>query len=147
MSPRTKGINLDQLVVRAFYWLDEGLQQNLRKHGGPMVTHSQSMIILSIGEGITRPSAIAERLGVSRQAIHQALRELTNVGLVDLVPDPEDGRAKMARLSANGAPIHKMAINILGELEVELGKRIGKRRIQQLREALEADWGDPIELD
>ena len=91
MSQRAKGINLDQLIVRAFYWIDEGLQQNLRKHGGPTVTHSQSMIILSIGEGITRPSAIAERLGVSRQAIHQALRELTSVGLVPMMfmPPPQ----------------------------------------------------------
>ena len=147
MTDKMNPVNLDQLVVRAFYWMDEGLQQNIRRRGGPSITHSQSLIIMSIGEGITRPSAIAERLGVSRQAIHQSLRELINVGLVDLVPDPDDGRAKLARLSKTGAPIQLMALEILGQLETELGKRIGKRRLQQLRATLEQDWGDSVILD
>jgi DNA-binding MarR family transcriptional regulator len=147
MTDEIKPVNLDQLIVRAFYWMDEGLQQNMRMRGGPVVTHSQSLIIMSIGEGISRPSAIAERLGVSRQAIHQSLRELINVGLVELVPDPDDGRAKLARLSKTGAPIQLMALEILGELEARLGERIGKRRLQQLRSALEQDWGEPVILD
>ena len=147
MTDKNNDTNLDQLVVRAFYWMDEGLQQNIRKRGGPSITHSQSLIIMSIGEGITRPSAIAERLGVSRQAIHQSLRELINVKLVELVPDPDDGRAKLARLSKTGAPIQRMALEILGELEVKLGERIGKRRLSQLRTALEQDWGDPVVLE
>jgi len=74
--------NLDQLLLRAFYWMDESLQRNLRAQGGPKVTHSQSMVILTIGEGIKRPSAIAERLGVSRQAVHQCLQELVKNGSV-----------------------------------------------------------------
>lgn len=147
MTDTTNSVNLDQLVVRAFYWMDEGLQQNIRRRGGPSITHSQSLIIMSIGEGITRPSAIAERLGVSRQAIHQSLRELISIGLVELVPDPDDGRAKLARLSKTGAPIQLMALEILGQLEEELGERIGKRRLQQLRSALEQDWGGPVILD
>jgi DNA-binding MarR family transcriptional regulator len=139
--------HLDQLIVRAFYWMDDSLQANIRQRGGPKVSHSQSMVIMAIGEGITRPSAIAERLGVSRQAIHLSLRELIDIGLVELVPDPEDGRAKLARLSKKGEPIQRMALNILRELEDELGKRIGKRRVKALREALELNWGEPAILD
>lgn len=139
--------HLDQLIVRAFYWMDDSLQANIRQRGGPKVSHSQSMVIMAIGEGITRPSAIAERLGVSRQAIHLSLRELIDIGLVELVPDPDDGRAKLAKLSKKGAPIQRMAYDILCELEDELGKRIGKRRVKALREALELNWGEPAILD
>lgn len=139
--------HLDQLIVRAFYWMDDSLQANIRHRGGPKVSHSQSMVIMAIGEGITRPSAIAERLGVSRQAIHLSLRELIDIGLVELVPDPDDGRAKLAKLSKKGAPIQLMAYEILCELEDELGKRIGKRRVKALREALELNWGEPAILD
>ena len=138
---------MDQLIVRAFYWMDEGLQLNMRRRGGPRVTHSQSLIIMAIGEGISRPSAIAERLGVSRQAIHQSLRELTSLKIVELVPDPADGRAKLARLSKKGQPIQQLALEILGELELALGERIGKRRLNNLRGALEVDWGEPVILD
>jgi len=139
--------NLSQLIVRAFYWLDEGLQGNLQKRGGPEITHSQSMIMMLIVEGIRRPSAIAERLGVTRQAVHQSLREMIDVGIVELVPDPRDGRAKVARLSRKGAPIHRKARKILEQLEAELSDRIGKRQVASLRASLERDWGDPAIFD
>lgn len=139
--------NLDQLLLRAFYWVDEGLQRNLRKRGGPVVTHSQSMVISTIGEGIRRPSAIAERLGISRQAVHQCLRELVKVGLVSLQDDPDDARAKIAALKADARPMRKEALRILDELEDALARRIGEERVKELREALEQDWGEPVDLE
>ena len=147
MPSTPKNTNLDQLLLRAFYWMDESLQRNLRARGGPKVTHSQSMVILTIGEGIRRPSAIAERLGVSRQAVHQCLQELVKVGLVELVADPEDGRAKVARLSKQGMPVRIVANEVLLALETELGERIGKRNLNKLRSALEQDWGEPATLE
>lgn len=143
---QSQDTNLAQLIIRAFYWMDEGLQQNLRKAGGPEVSHAQSMVILVIGEGVRRPSQIAERLGISRQAVHQSLRELVAMGLVELVADQEDKRAKVVKLSKTGMPKHLVAAEILEKLENALGTRIGKRKVKQLREALESDWGEPVEL-
>ena len=140
-------INLDQLVLRAFYWIDEGLQRNIRKRGGPVVTHSQSMVIITIGEGIRRPAAIAERLGISRQAVHQCLRELVKVGLVELRQDPDDRRAKIAALSKTGRPLHAEAFRIFADIEAALAQRIGKEHVRWLRAALEQDWGNPIDLE
>lgn len=142
-----KDTNLDQLLLRGFYWMDESLQRSLRAQGGPKVTHSQSMILLTIGEGIRRPSAIAERLGVSRQAVHQCLQELVKVKLVELVPDPEDGRAKLVKLSKRGMPVRIVARDLLLALETELGERIGKRNLKNLRVALEQDWSEPATLE
>lgn len=139
--------NLGQLMIRAFYWLDVGLQGNLQKRGGPEITHSQSVIMMLIGEGVRRPSAIAERLGITRQAVHQSLREMIEVGIVDLVSDPNDGRAKIARFSRKGAPIHRKAKKIMDQLEAELCERIGKRQVASLRASLESDWGDPAIFD
>lgn len=146
MPKKQTKTNLDQLLMRGFYWMDESLQRNLRAKGGPKVTHSQSMVILTIGEGVQRPSAIAERLGVSRQAVHQCLQELVRLKLVELVADPQDGRAKLARLSEQGMPVRVVAHKVLFALEDELGERIGKRNLQALRKALEQDWGEPASL-
>lgn len=126
--------------------MDEGLQQNLRKAGGPKVSHAQSMVILVIGEGVRRPSQIAEHLGISRQAVHQSVRELVNMGLVELVPDQEDKRAKIVKLSKTGMPKHLVAADILENLEAALAQRIGKRKVKHLRDVLESDWGEPVEL-
>ena len=36
---------------------------------------------------------------------------------------------------------------ILEQLEDELGRRIGKRKVAALRQILEQDWGDPLIVD
>jgi DNA-binding MarR family transcriptional regulator len=139
--------NLDQLLMRAFYWVDESLQRSISEQGGPTITHSQSMVILAVWEGITRPSAIAEYMGVSRQAIHQSLQELVRLNVVELVPDPSDGRAKLVQLSKTGGPLREIASGILKGMERELEARIGKRRVKNLWDALAVDWGEPVTLD
>ena len=138
---KAEKVNLGQLVLRAFYWIDESFQRNLQEQGGPRVTHAQSMVIMTIGEGIQRPSQIAERLGVTRQAVHQCLQELIRINLVELVVDPNDRRAKIARLSAQGEPVRKMASRVFAELERELATRMDRKEVQQFRKILERDWG------
>ena len=63
--------NLAQLFMRAFYWADEGLQNALKKGGWPSITRAQSLVFVNIAEGVTRPSEIAARVGVTRQAIQR----------------------------------------------------------------------------
>jgi DNA-binding MarR family transcriptional regulator len=138
--------NLPQLLLRGFHWLDQGLQRNLRRLGGPELSHAQAMVILTIAEGIDRPSAIAEQLGISRQAVHQSLRGLLEAGIIELVADPLDGRAKVARLSSRGAPLHRQAAQILAALEAELVQRIGEADVDGLRAALHKPWGEPAEV-
>lgn len=135
--------NLAQLILRALYWVEDGMQTNYHRRGGAKLTHAQSLVMMNIGEGITRPSAIAERLGVSRQAVHASIRELNRLGLIDIVPDPEDGRATIATLNRKGEPARVLAIKVLEDLEEELARRIGKREVVQFRRALEKEWGEP----
>ena len=79
--------------------------------------------------------------------MHPALKGLIEVDIVELAPDPQDGRAKIARLNKTGTPLHRQARVILEQLEDELGRRIGKRKVAALREILEQDWGDPLIVD
>ena len=134
--------NLAQLILRALYWVEDGMQANYARRGGSKLTHAQSLVMMNIGEGIRRPSAIAERLGVSRQAVHQSVTELNRLGLIELVADPDDRRATIARLSKKGEPLRVLAIEVLEDLEAELARRIGKREVAQFRRALEKDWGE-----
>ena len=41
----------------------------------------------------------------------------------------------------------KEALRILDELEDALARRIGEERVKELREALEQDWGEPVDLE
>ncbi|MGG5171777.1 MarR family winged helix-turn-helix transcriptional regulator [Pseudarthrobacter sp. J1738] len=59
-------------------------------------------VLKFIGEGQTRATHLAERLGVSAPVLSRHIAELEDMGLVIRTPDPADGRAQVLRLSPKG---------------------------------------------
>ena len=86
-------------------------------------------------EGV-RGAAIAKKLGVTKQAVSQLVTELEAWGVVEQVPDPADGRAKLVRFTKKGEQGMVQGLTVLRELERELSDKIGKRRMQELHTAL-----------
>jgi DNA-binding MarR family transcriptional regulator len=59
-------------------------------------------LLLLLAQGSARPTALAARLNVSKQALNFVLDRLQRDGLVTRVADPDDRRAKQVRLTAAG---------------------------------------------
>lgn len=133
-------------LFRAFEWFDEGLQRSLKASGWAPVTRPESMVILHVLAGETRPADIARSLRLSRQAVHSTIGSLVEAGFFTLAPDPDDRRVKAVALTDKGKAMKHDADQIVARLAVELEKRIGKRQIDALRGALSAQWGEPITL-
>jgi DNA-binding MarR family transcriptional regulator len=131
-------------IWQAFVWLDEGLQNYLRLCGWPEVTRPQSMVMTNVVAGVRRPSDIARNLGVSRQAIHVTLRQMIDLGLLELVDDPDDKRSKMVAIGATGGLMRENAQEAMRLMTIELRRRIGAANLTQLQAALAADWAEPI---
>jgi DNA-binding MarR family transcriptional regulator len=128
-------------LVHATYWIDDGLQAYMKKHAGLSLPRAQSMAMVYLTEGVDRPSDLAQKLRVSKQATQQALKELANKGMIIMLPDPNNGRQKLVQLTDHGRDMRLLAKRALAELETELARRIGAGQLRQLRMALEADWG------
>lgn len=60
-------------------------------------------VLRFVGEGESRATHLAERLGVSAPVLSRHIAELEEHGYVVRRPDPEDGRAQLIALSAVGA--------------------------------------------
>jgi len=73
-----------------------------------------------------RLGALADRLAVEAPHVTRQVQRLERDGLVERVPDPDDGRAQRVRITAKGAEI------------VECVRAVGRR---QMAEAL-AEWSD-----
>lgn len=74
-----------------------------------------------VKEGVA-PSQLAEKVGVTRATISNMLQRLERDGIIELDPAKEDGRAKIARLTAKGAafvekilPAHYLRVTKLME--------------------------------
>ena len=85
----------------------------------------------------TRLTVLAKRIGISKQAVGQLVDELEDMDVLERVPDPRDGRAKLVRfVREDGQPILVRGLAVLGELESEMKTRIGARQMKQLHRTL-----------
>ena len=132
--------NLVLTLHRAFYWLDVALQNQLGGGDAAILSRAQLMVILTIGKGVHRPSQMAEQLAVSRQAVHQTIKELVSLKLVEAHPDPNDKRAKRIVLGARGDLVYAQAAAAVNHIEAGIESKIGPRKFKQLRDALAAEW-------
>lgn len=86
-------------------------------------------------EGI-RLTTLAERLGISKQAVGQLVDDLEDMALVERVPDPSDGRAKLIRWTPGGREGLDAGLALLGELQAELAEVVGSDALQQAHQVL-----------
>jgi DNA-binding MarR family transcriptional regulator len=105
--------------------------------------HARLMVFLG-WEG-SRITDIARAQDVTKNAVGQLVTELEDLGYVERVPDPADGRAKIVRYTHKGRALIADAATIAKRLDAEIEAIIGTRRLKELRSTL-ADICRHLEL-
>ena len=83
-----------------------------------------------------RPSELAARLRISKQALNYLLGELERSGYLERRPDPDDLRSKRVALSPRGVSAVAVIREAVAELEVEWAQQLGEQRFDALRTLL-----------
>lgn len=91
-----------------------------------------------------RPGVLAERAGVSKQAMNQLLRSLENSGYLVRGDDSSEGRARQVRLTKRGKAAYAKIIGILSTIEKEWSAGLGPKAFAQLKELLGRVWTSPL---
>jgi DNA-binding MarR family transcriptional regulator len=91
-----------------------------------------------------RPSALAERAGMSKQAMNQLLRSLESYGYVARADAPDEGRARIVRLSARGHAAYAKILDVLRDIELEWCAELGPEAFGKLKELLCQVWESPL---
>jgi len=91
-----------------------------------------------------RPGTLAERAGMSKQAINQLLRSLEGAGYIARSDAPDGGRARIIRLTKKGSAAYAKIHEILGEIEREWIAELGPRSFAQLKKLLLLVWESPL---
>jgi DNA-binding MarR family transcriptional regulator len=98
---------------------------------------AQSFALVPLVVGGLHASGLADRLGVSRQAVAQAIAPLERHGYVTRVPDPADARVRIIELTPRG----RHALRVMRSNAVGLEKRwqeiLGQERLGELRKILQ----------
>jgi DNA-binding MarR family transcriptional regulator len=128
-SARTETIG--QALLRAARMLDD-LAVGRLKSKSPEARASHTRLLPYIDAEGTRLTTLADRLGVTKQAIGQLVEELEGQGLLLREPDPDDGRAKRVKLTVRGKKAMHDGLVQMGLLEAVLGAALGEKRMIDL---------------
>jgi DNA-binding MarR family transcriptional regulator len=94
----------------------------------------------------TRPSELAGRLGISKQALNYLLGQLERLGYLERVDDPDDLRGKRIHVTERGNVAIETMRAAIRDLEGEWARALGAERFALLRELLTELASQVVEL-
>jgi DNA-binding MarR family transcriptional regulator len=80
-----------------------------------------------------RPSKLATRLRISKQALNYLLGELERLDYLERQPDPDDQRSKRVVLTPRGDSAISVIREAVGEMEAAWAQQLGAKRFAELR--------------
>jgi DNA-binding MarR family transcriptional regulator len=105
-----------------------------RGHAGLSLAHTNLLAYLDV-QG-TRITTLAERIGVTKQAIGSLVGELEAKGYIHRDVDPTDRRAARITYTAAGRAFLQDAYDVKREIEAEYAAALGEHGLLELRQLL-----------
>jgi DNA-binding MarR family transcriptional regulator len=130
--------HIGRLFLRAHRDFSERALDKLsaRGHAGLGLAHTTLLPHLEL-DG-TRITTLAERAGITKQAVGQLVADLEQRGYVERTVDPTDRRATLVSFTEDGRRFLRDAEQIKHEIEAEYAAMLGAERLDALRDALVA---------
>lgn len=83
-----------------------------------------------------RLTDLAERAGMTKQAMSELVGDLITMGYLQRTPDPTDGRAKLIQFTDRGWASVRTVLQSFSQAEADLTQKLGERRMAELRRTL-----------
>ncbi|MCF6466859.1 winged helix-turn-helix transcriptional regulator [Nonomuraea sp. MG754425] len=113
------------------------LHQRLADEGFEGIRYVHGSVFRFIDAEGSRLTTLAERAGLTKQAIGELVSDLEEHGYVERVSDAGDRRAKIIRLTEQGWQAQVAAGRILADIERRWSRHLGGDQVAVLRRALE----------
>lgn len=125
-----------QLLFQCARLINEQALTQVHRRTGHAVRPSHTTLFPHIDLEGTRPSVLATKLGISKQAVGQMVEELSQMGMLERVPDPSDARAYLVRFSEQGRKGLFAGLALLREIEADLASQVGAADIEHMHRTL-----------
>lgn len=108
----------------------------LHENGFADIEAPQLNVLLWPGPDGMRPSDLAARMRVTKQALNYLLGDLERLGYLERRPDPDDRRARRITLTDRGRSLVPVVRGAVAQTEREWAAELGPTRFAELRELL-----------
>jgi DNA-binding MarR family transcriptional regulator len=106
--------------------------------GGSELRPAHTQVFEHLDPEGTRLTSLADRVGMSHQAMGELVGELVTQGYLERVPDPADGRARLLRATVRGERERARAVEALGEIRARWQAELGTRSVDEVLDGLAA---------
>lgn len=110
--------------------------QALRDNGFDEIDGPRLAVLLWPGPDGQRPSDLAARMKVTKQALNYLLGDLERLGYLERHPDPIDRRSRRIALTDRGRELVPVIRSAVSATERDWAATLGEARFEQLRELL-----------
>ncbi|MEN0067127.1 MAG: MarR family transcriptional regulator [Myxococcota bacterium] len=129
--------NVGLMLLKAARLFDERALERIRAFpGSPNVRPAHTRLFPLIRFEGVRATQIADHLGVTKQAITPLIQDLVNWGVVERVPDPADGRARLVRWTQTGRALMLEGLRVFRALEAPWREAVGRETLDTVHDAL-----------
>lgn len=111
--------------------------RRLEAAGYPDIRQAHGCVFGHVPAEGARLTQLAEVAGLTKQAVGEVATDLQQLGYLERVSDPTDGRAKILRLTAEGREAQDTGLRIIAEIEAEWTERFGQDEVASMRDLLE----------
>ena len=112
------------------------LHDRLADEGFPEIRPGHGRVFRFVEPDGSRLTDIAERAGLTKQAMGELVSDLEQLGHVERYSCPQDGRAKIITLTDRGRAAVEAAERIFADIESRWAERVGEERMASLRATL-----------
>src|SRR3954471_10374637 len=116
--------------------VQQRMLERLHDHGFDDLDAAHLNVFQYPGPQGARPSDLAARLGVTKQALNYLLGELERLDYLERQPDPDDLRSKRVALTGRGASAIGVIREAVAEVETAWAQQLGPERFAQFRAVL-----------
>src|SRR5438093_2073109 len=113
--------------------VQRGMLERLHERGFDDLDAAHLSVFQYPGPQGARPTELATRLRISKQALNYLLGELERLDYLERRPDPDDLRSKRVALTPRGTSAIGVIREAVGEAENVWAQQLGPKRFAQLR--------------
>ena len=125
------------LVGRAYREMRADMLREAHRRGYDFIRQAHNDVFATLPLEGARASDMAARAGITRQSMGEIIRELVDLGLLEMRPDPVDGRAKIVTFTDAGLEFSRGGLERIVELEQRFADELGAEDYETARRVLE----------
>ena len=132
--PRSPFIHLVDKASRA---LGAEMVREARARGHHQIRLAHNAVFATLHGEAGRTTDMAARAGITKQSMGEVVRELAELGILEVHPDPEDRRAKLVSYTDRGLEGAREGRQHLEDLEKSYVEQFGEDDYEAARRVLE----------